>query len=186
MVYDDASSNWGHRDNMLHPGDRQANIGIAYTDRFLALVQHLEGGDITAMRTPSFTRTTLRLRADFNVTGMRVFPDVNVFREPLPEPHTATEIQKFTSYYVEGGFSEKCRAPVARIIPPPPSVSRYVNVPSSVVIARSWVVSGGDIEIVADLSALAEEPDVYAATLYADERNAVSGSTVLQLTVTLN
>jgi hypothetical protein len=186
MVYDDASSNWGHRDNILNPAHRQVNIGIAYTDRFLALVQHFEGGDVTATRTPSFTGTTLRLRADINVPSVKIFPTVNVFREPLPEQHTAAEIEQFRSYCVGGGFSEECGTPVARVIPPPPPGSRYVNLPANVVVARSWVVSGGDIEIVAELNTLAEEPGVYTATLYADKGNAVSGATLLQLTVTRN
>ena len=184
MVYDDASSNWGHRDNILNPGHRQVNIGIAYTDQFLALVQHFEGGDLTSTRTPSLTGTTLRLRADINVPGLRVFPTVNVFREPFPEPHTATEIEQFTSYCVGGGFSENCGTQVARVIPPPPSGSRYVNLPGNVVIARSWVISGDDIQIVADLGELAAEPGVYTTALYADTGNSVSGSLLLQLTVT--
>lgn len=189
MVYDDAGSDWGHRDNILNPAHRKVNIGIAYTDRFLSLVQHFEGGDVTATRTPSITRagtgTTLRLRADINVPGLQVFPTVNVYMEPLPEPHTAAEIEQFRSYCVGGGFSAECGTPVARVVPPPPPGSQYVNLPASVIVARSWTLSGGDLEIVADLGALAEETGVYTVTLYADEGNAVSGSTLLQLTATV-
>ncbi len=42
MMYDDASSNWGHRDNILDPRHNNVNIGIAWNDENLFLVQDFE------------------------------------------------------------------------------------------------------------------------------------------------
>lgn len=184
MVYEDAGSDWGHRDNILDPAHRKVNIGIAYSDRFLALVQHFEGGDVTAPVLPTFDGTILRIRADINRDGLRMFPTVEVHYEPLPVARTAEEIEQFTSYCVGGGFSAECGVPIARIVPPPQPGNRYLNLPDNVIVARTWIVSGGDIEIVADLGTLASRPGVYTSSLYEDDGNAVSGNLTLQLSVT--
>jgi len=39
MVYDDADSNWGHKNNILTPFHNKVSIGIAYNDNYLYLVQ---------------------------------------------------------------------------------------------------------------------------------------------------
>ena len=42
MMYDDADSNWGHRENILDPSHNKVNIGIAWNDKNLFLVQDFE------------------------------------------------------------------------------------------------------------------------------------------------
>lgn len=42
MMFDDADSNWGHRDNILHPSHRSVSIGIAYDSQRLVMVQDFE------------------------------------------------------------------------------------------------------------------------------------------------
>ena len=42
MVYDDAKSNWGHRDNILDPNHTLVNIGIAWDNNNFYYVQHFE------------------------------------------------------------------------------------------------------------------------------------------------
>ncbi len=181
MVYDDAESNWLHRINILNPNHRKVNIGVAYTDRFLSLVQHFEGGDATAPRTPWFEGSTLKIRADLNRPDLAVFPTVQVFFEAIPEPRTAAEIEQFTSYCVGGGFTDRCGEPIVQIVPPPQPGTRYLNLPDNVVVARSWVVSGGDIEIAADVSEFATQPGYYTVTMFEDAGNGSSGSMLLQL-----
>lgn len=168
MVYDDASSDWGHRDNILNPTHRKVNIGIAYNDRFLALVQHFEGGDVTAPVRPQLEGTVLRIRADINDASVNIFPTVEVHYETTPVSRTVEEIERLNSYCVGGGFSAGCGAPVVRIVPPPHPGTQYVNLPDDMVVASTWVVSGGDIEIVADLGPRATEPGVYTTSLYED------------------
>lgn len=181
MVYDDAGSDWRHRINILNPSHRKVNIGIVYTDRFLALVQHFEGGDVTAPRPPVFEGSVLKIRADLNRPDLKVFPTVQVHFEELPVPRTGEEIEQFATYCVGGGFSEECGEPLVQILPPPQPGSRYLNLPENVIVARSWVVSGGDIEITADFGSFAEQPGVYTTTLFEDVGDGVSGSILLQL-----
>jgi uncharacterized protein YkwD len=47
MVYDDASSNWGHRDNILNSLHNRVSIGIAYDKSNVYLVQDFEDDYIT-------------------------------------------------------------------------------------------------------------------------------------------
>ncbi len=186
MVYDDAGSEWRHRINILNPDHRVVNIGIAYTDRFLALVQHFEGGDVTAARPPEFDGSVLKIRADLNRPDLTVFPTVQVHYEENPVERTGVEIEEFKTYCVGGGFSDECGEPIVQILPPPQAGTRYLNLPANVVVARSWVVSGGDIEIIADIGSFADQPGVYTTTLFEDEGNGVSGSVLMQLSTTRN
>ena len=184
MVYDDGGSDWGHRDNILAPTHRKVNIGIAYNDHFLALVQHFEGGDVTSPVPPSFDGSVLKIRADINRSDLRIFPTVEVHYESAPVAHSVEEIEQFKSYCVGGNFTARCGEPVARIVPPPQPGTLYLNLPTDMVVARTWVVSGGDIEIVADLKDLVSQPGVYTISLYEDAGGATSGDLVLQLSIT--
>lgn len=42
MVYDDAASNWGHRDNILDPNHTLVNIGLSWDDHNFYFAQHFE------------------------------------------------------------------------------------------------------------------------------------------------
>jgi uncharacterized protein YkwD len=42
MMFEDADSNWGHRDNILNPDHHSVSIGIAYDDQRLIMVQDFE------------------------------------------------------------------------------------------------------------------------------------------------
>ena len=42
MMYDDAESDWGHRDNILDPHHITVNFGIAYDNEHFYFVQHFE------------------------------------------------------------------------------------------------------------------------------------------------
>jgi uncharacterized protein YkwD len=184
MVYDDAGSDWGHRDNILNPKHQKVSLGIAYSNTFLALVQHFEGGSVSAPVLPTIDGSLLRIRADINRSDINIFPTVEIYYEPETSPRTGAEIEQFTSYCVGGGFSAECGTPIARVVPPPQPGTRYLNLPDNVVVARTWVVSGGDIEIIADLGSLVSLPGHYTTAMYEDAGNGVSGDIALQLTTT--
>lgn len=184
MVYDDAGSDWGHRDNILDPAHRKVNIGIAYSDHFLALVQHFEGGDVTAPVLPILDGSVVKIRADINRPDLRIFPTIEIHFESEPVPHTGDEIEQFKSYCVGGGFSAECGESAVRIVPPPQPGTQYLNLPANMVVARTWVVSGGDIEIIADLGELVSRHGVYTFSVYEDTGSQMSGELALQLSVT--
>ncbi|MFQ6003040.1 MAG: CAP domain-containing protein, partial [Candidatus Zixiibacteriota bacterium] len=61
MVYDDASSNWGHRDNILDKWHNKVSIGIAYDETHLALVQNFENDYITWNKKIEYSNGTISL-----------------------------------------------------------------------------------------------------------------------------
>jgi uncharacterized protein YkwD len=61
MVYDDASSNWGHRDNILNKNHNKVNIGIAYDSVTLAYVQDFEDDYISWSVPITYNRGTLSM-----------------------------------------------------------------------------------------------------------------------------
>ena len=183
MVYDDAESDWRHRDNILMPGHRKVNIGIAYNDNFLSLVQHFEGGDVAAPRPPAFdaSGTELRIKADLVDPDIAIFPTIQVHYEPAPEPQTIEDIEEFKTYCVGGGFTDECGARLVQIIPPPQPGSRYINLPDNMIVAKAWVISGGDIEVVADLGEFASAAGVYTTSMFSDAGEGRMDHLILQL-----
>jgi hypothetical protein len=186
MMYDDASSNWGHRENILNPAHRKVSIGIAYFDHFFAFVQHFEGGTVTADARPTVSNGVMTVDATINEPGFDLFSVATIHYEPLPQPRTPGEIEELHAYCVGGGFSEECGTDVIRVIPPPPRGQRYTGLDAKTVVADEWSVSGRDIEITADLGSLVTRPGVYTLTLYADGSGNLSGETALQLTLDIN
>jgi len=186
MMYDDAASNWGHRDNILNPNHRQVSIGVAYESHFLAFVQHFEGGTVTSEQGPQISPTgKLTLNAQINEPGFDLFGAMTIHREELPSARSIEQIEQLHSYCVGGDFSEECGDPIARILPPPPRGRNYVNLPEGTFVADTWSVSGGIIQIEADLGSIITQPGVYTVTLYRDEGQSTSGGTALQLSVTV-
>ena len=55
MMYDDADSDWGHRDAILDENHRAVNIGVGFDGRQVVFVQHFEGGDAQVLARPSLS-----------------------------------------------------------------------------------------------------------------------------------
>jgi len=61
MIYDDASSNWGHKYNILNPFHNKVGIGIAYGNNNVYLVQDFEDDYVAwSMLTCSHNQVTMR------------------------------------------------------------------------------------------------------------------------------
>jgi hypothetical protein len=90
MMYDDASSNWGHRDNILNPLHNKVSIGIAYDHSNVYLVQDFENDYVswTAL-TVSNNQVTMEgevLKQTSTIQRVSIFYD-------NPESLTATQLQ---------------------------------------------------------------------------------------------
>ena len=78
MMYDDAESDWGHRDNILNPLHTHVNFGVAYDSSNLYFVQHFETRmglkyDITN----GILSLTDNLPSGYKVDGIGIYKDVN-------------------------------------------------------------------------------------------------------------
>ena len=169
MMYDDADSDWGHRDTIIDPLYDTVNIGIAFTDNHVAFYQHFEYTKLVHAAIPSLEGGMLELwlqpLADFQIGHIVIYHD------PPPTPKRPEEIFRLTAYCVGGGFTDNCTnvEPVARVLKPPPAGSYYPDLDPEDVVAQAWDVSGGGrTRVVADLRHLTAEAGVYTVVMCSD------------------
>ena len=79
MVYDDAESNWGHRDNILDPNHTLVNIGLAWDNNNFYFAQHFETKFID-FKTLNFSddqilRISGKIQDGYSLKSMTMFRD---------------------------------------------------------------------------------------------------------------
>ena len=169
MMYDDADSDWGHRDNILDEGHRAVNIGIASNGRMVAFVQHFEGGDVQAAGPPTLSRNgTFTLTVTKNGQDIRIGRVATIYYDPLPVPMTPREIDALDSYCIGGGATTRCGDPVVRILPPPGPNRYYSNLEANTVVADDWAEDDHSFQVVANIAYLVTKPGVYTVVLWKD------------------
>ena len=167
MMYDDAGSDWGHRDNILRETHWAVNFGIAWNDRRVTFVQHFEGGDVEADAPPSLSPSgVLTLSLSKRRAGVEVGDAVTVYYDPLPTPKTAQQIGALSSYCVGGGFTTECAEPVARILGRPGPGLFYTDLSDIDVVAEVWEETADSFSFTASLGSLATTPGVYTVTVW--------------------
>ena len=182
MVYDDAHSDWGHRDNILGASHRLVNIGIAVNDRRTVFVQHFEGGDVAVDNPPEISADgTLSLTLTKLVNGIDIGSVVTVYYDPTPSPKSAKEIDALDRYCVGGGFTTACGEPVARILKPPGPGLHYSNLDYDVVVADYWRETDTGFEFTAQAGSSLAKPGVYTFVVWLDAGDSVFNVTLLQL-----
>ena len=119
MMYDDAESDWGHRDTIINPNYDTVNIGIAHNTSGIAFYQHFEYVGVEYTDPPAIEDGILSFRVR-PLYGHRIVQG-SVYYDPLPEPRTAEEIESLSSYCTGGGFTEQCDGvnPVFSVLMPP-------------------------------------------------------------------
>lgn len=78
MMYDDAESDWGHRDNILGPFHTHVNFGITHDSNSLYFVQHFETniGLKHEIRNGMLSLTD-NLPAGYSIDGLGIYKDSN-------------------------------------------------------------------------------------------------------------
>ena len=182
MMYDDASSNWGHRDNILDEGHRAVNIGIASNNKRVTFVQHFEGGDVEADGPPILTSNgTLTLALSKPNGDVKIAPTVAIFYDPTPIPKKPEQIDALDSYCTGGGFSTKCGDPVARILEPLPPGWSYDSLSNIAVIADDWMETENSFSFRASLGELVARPGVYTVVVWRDSDSDRLSEVLLEL-----
>jgi hypothetical protein len=142
MMYDDAGSNWGHRDNILNKWHKKVNIGIAYDDHRLTLVQQFEGNYIEFTQVPHIENGILALSGKITLGTV---DSITVYYDPLPKPMTQDELIAGPGYYDMG-------KQIALVVSPPPPGYAYSGLPEHTVQATQWETSeSGGFSIQADI-----------------------------------
>ena len=169
MMYDDAGSSWGHRDNILGSTHRFVNLGIAWNERRMIFVQHFEGGDVAANSPPQLgTDGTLSLKLIKLANGLQIGSTVSIYYDPPPRQKTPAQIDELDSYCLGGGFTTICAEPIARVLRPAPPGSFYSGLEPDEVIAEVWNENSDEFSFVAKLGSLATDPGVYTVVVWRD------------------
>jgi uncharacterized protein YkwD len=157
MMTDDAASNWGHRDNILNKWHKKVNLGIAYDQRRLALVQQFEGDYIEFTLPPTITGEVLSLKGRYKLGTIN---NITIGYDELPKPLSHTEL-------ISGPHSYSMGESLAYILPPPSPGQYYTNLPSQAIQASRWEVDqSGQFTIQANISpALSHGKGVYTIAL---------------------
>ncbi len=155
MVYDDADSNWGHRDNILDPFHNRVSIGIAYDNHNVHYVQDFEDDYIewsTFMDINSESEVTLS--GSFRVRQLSI-ESINIFYDAYPTNLTSDQLNSFYSgSYSQGTF-------VGMALPP-----NYYSVEGITITAQKWMQTDTHFQIRFDLSQAFDAYDKGIYTLY--------------------
>ncbi|MBI4286638.1 MAG: CAP domain-containing protein [Chloroflexi bacterium] len=159
MMYDDAASDWGHRDTILYEWNKRVSLGIAYDNKRLALVQQFEGDYIEYTVPPTLSGNTLSLGGRFTGPSI-VLDNVSIAYEALPQPLTAEQL-------LAGPHNYNLGERLNFIIPPPPPGQFYVGLPPEAIQAKTWELDqAGRFSIQADIApSLAKGKGVYTVVI---------------------
>ncbi len=184
MMYDDADSDWGHRDNILGETHLAVNIGVASNGKRVTFVQHFEGGNVEADGPPTLTSDgTLSLSVSKPHGNVEIAPTVAIYFDPVPSPKTPEQIGTLHSYCVGGGFSTQCGDPAIRVIKPAAPGRYYSSLPSNTVIADEWVETDMSFRLTASVGGLVNKPGVYTVTVWRDSDTDRLTEVLLELSI---
>ena len=158
MMYDDASSNWGHRDNILDKHHTHVSLGISYDDYTFVLVQNFENNYIKYKRPINEDRGQVTFAgtvAKGNIYGIEIYYD------ELPTSKVYFENRDATSYG-NGDF-------IATVVKPLPENQYYEQSSDyTLIVADKWVANDGAADVSFDISPLMTKRGVYTIILTLD------------------
>ncbi len=165
MMYDDASSNWGHRDNILDKHHTHVSLGISYDDYTFVLVQNFENNYIKFRKPISEDKGQVTFAGTIpkgNLYGIEIYYDV------LPTSKVYFENRDATSYG-NGDF-------IAAVVKPLPENQYYEQSSDyTLIVANKWIASDGAVDVGFDISPLMTKRGVYTIIVTID----VDGETFL-------
>ena len=110
----------GHRDNILNPHHSRVNLGLAWDDYNIMIVQHFEHGYVSFAELPAIRGGVLSFSGTaLNGASFRSANDLLVQIYYDPPPHDLTVGQVIRTYCYDSGRL------VAALVPPPPPGSYY-------------------------------------------------------------
>jgi len=150
MMYDDASSNWGHRDNILRPYHTHVSIGVVYDDNFFALVQNFEDNYLISENPITITENKVHINS--SLIGGKI-PSIGIFYDPLPNE------ELYLQHHDDGSY--KMGDAIAIVAPPAPLGSYYIQPTDHILIeAKKWSEKN-PVVIEFDLSPALQSSGVY-------------------------
>jgi len=158
MMYDDAASNWGHKDNILDKHHTHVSLGISYDDYTFVMVQNFENNYI------KFSKPISENKGRVTFTG--TIPKgslygVEIYYDELPTSKVYLENKDAPSY----GNGEFVAAVVKPLLP-----DQYYEQPSgySLITADKWIEGDGAADVSFDISSLTSKRGVYTIIVTLD------------------
>lgn len=171
MMYDDAASNWGHRDNILDQYHTDVSIGIAYDQYTFVMVQNFENKYI------NFTSDIQPGKQNMSLVGELPKGDsvssISIYYDPLPTNEVYQTNKDRGSY----GMGEE----VGGVAPPG---SFYEGI--TTVSASTWTQKGNTIDIEFNLSPVISKDGVYTALLWLDNPEGKSFTALIHSVIVKN
>ncbi len=165
MMYDDASSNWGHRDNILNSFHNKVSIGIAYDNTDLYFVEDFEDDYI------SWSMLSLSNQVQMQGTILKAGETISQVAIYYDNPTSLTSQQLSHAPYQDGYDSGTY---VGMGVSPPPAGSQYQQPKEGIlIIANAWSETGQNFNINFDMSAAFAQRGrgVYTLYLWTDSNN---------------
>lgn len=171
MVYDDARSNWGHRDNILKPNHELVNIGLAWNDRFVVLVQQFEKISVSVIVPPAIIDGTLSLSFEMLEPRLKIGNLISVYYDPPIVSRAPRELSETgpRSYCYGGGYTSQCPDEFIRILRPLEPGQYYPVLESNETVATTWRKIGSLYEIRAQISRFTRDPGILTVVLWDEE-----------------
>lgn len=139
MMYDDAASNWGHRDNILNPFHNEVSIGISYGNGRLYFVEDFIDDYVNWS---TFTVAQNQVTLIGSLSKQLSLSQVNIFYDSLSSNLTTDQLDNspYQGSYTQGTFT-------GMALPPD-----YQSQQGITITAQTWVQSGLTFQIKFDLS----------------------------------
>ncbi|MFC1755165.1 thermonuclease family protein [Thermoproteota archaeon] len=152
MMYDDADSDWGHRDNIINPIHNKVHIGIALGSNCIIYVEHFEDDYLDLTRYLSIDNSSILHLSGVITTSLyelssldskSTTPIINknnqtlgiqIAFDPFPVPLTAEELETTPNSYGLGDLA-------GTILKPLPPNWYYPDLENTVIIGTKWEVS---------------------------------------------
>ncbi len=152
----------GHRKNILDKWHKKVNLGIAYDNERLDLVQQFEGDYIDFSELPSISGNILSMTGKVTIGTIE---NIILYYDPLPQPLSPEQLNA-PPYDYAYGLGED----IGIILPPLPPNYFYTDLLPNDVIAITWdIKSDGSFTIEADLSPILEEgKGVYTVVVWVE------------------
>ena len=166
MMYDDAASNWGHKDNILRPYHTHVSLGIAYDDYTFVLVQNFEDNYI------DFTKRISEVNGIVSFSGTikeGSLYNISIYYDQIPTPELYQQHKDDKSYQL----GEQ----VTTINKPLSSGTYYKPSSDTFAIADKWVENGDYIDVSFDMSPFVTKAGVYTITVWIENKNDVFTTT---------
>ena len=125
MVSDDAASNWSHLDTIVNKWNKKVNLGIAFTDNAVALVQDFEGDYLEYFQPPTLAGNILSLSGRFKIDNV-LLNNVTITFDDLPQPISPSDLTNNQDYHHYGLGPQ-----IGLILPPPPPGQEYKDFPAN-------------------------------------------------------